>query len=250
MTGKPEQKSGRRSSELLRQTDSHGEDKVMDYDEYPCPFCQAVIKRSSFFCDSCGRDLSRSEPEFGEPPFGKEIDRSLAWRVAIKTSDRSRFMSYVSTFATIAILAGVVWVGVVPFVKEIKQPGTVEVAWLVAAVAVPMLVFAMVILAFAMPSRVKPGTGSSAVPPLNTLLAVSSLALAIYALNAPFWLAAHLLSAACLAALVSLVIGNRVFAITTVVVAVVGFMAIHELQDTAAGSQSIVEQLQHLNLED
>lgn len=222
----------------------------MNYDEYPCPYCGEIIKRSSFFCDCCGRDLSRSGPEFGQPPFDDPDRQAFAERVARKTENRSKFNEYVWTFATIVILAGVIWVGVVPFVKAIRQPAASEMAWLVAAVAVPLLVFALVIVAFAMPAHSRPRRLDSAVPPFGTLLALASLCLVIYAFHAPFSMAMYLIGAGALGAIVSLALGNKVFAITTVVISVVGFMAVGQLQATASGSQSIIEQLQHLSLED
>lgn len=227
-----------------------GEQESLNYDEYACPYCGETIKRSSFFCDCCGRDLSRAEPEFGPPPFTSAHHEGVAERVAHKTEDRSHFTSYVSTFATVSILAGVIWVGVVPFVKSMEKPAAMELGWLVAAVAVPMLVFALVIVAFAMPSGPRPRASSSNVPPFGTVVALVSLAVAAYAFHAPFSMAVYLISAGAFGALVSLALGNRVFAITTIVISAVGYLAVHELQSTASGSQSMVDQLQHLNLHD
>src|SRR5215813_1858633 len=124
---------------------SDDESDTLNYDEFPCPFCRETIKRSSSFCDCCGRDLSRLEPEFAASPFEGVEHEAIAERVAHKTEDHSHFASYVSTFATVVILAGVIWVGVMPFVREIKQPGPGELGWLVAAVAVPMLMFALIV---------------------------------------------------------------------------------------------------------
>src|SRR4029434_4187079 len=77
------------------------------YDEFPCPFCRETIKRSSAFCDCCGHDLSDLEPEFAASPFERMRHEAIAERVAHKTEDHSHFTSYVTTFATILILAGV-----------------------------------------------------------------------------------------------------------------------------------------------
>jgi len=224
------------------------EPSTLNYDEFPCPFCREPIKRSSAFCDLCGRDLAGLEPEFAPSPFERLRHEAIAERVAHKTEDHSHFTSYITTFSTILILAGVIWVGIVPFVKAIKQPAAIELGWLVAAVAVPMLMFALIVVAFSMPAQAKPRTDNSSMPPLATVIAIASLAVVIYAFHAPFSMAVYLVSAGAFGGLVSLALGNRVFAITAILISVVGFLAVHELQATASGSLNMIDQLQQLNL--